>query len=122
MLEYYPKLKQHARRLRTGMTDSEQKLWLRLRGKQVGGVQFYRQKPLGAYIVDFYAPAAKLVVEVDGLQHQSEQGVQVDAERDAWLVEQGLSVLRFDNLQVLQETDAVMEVIAQRVMKWLVTK
>lgn len=122
MLEYNPKLKQHARRLRTGMTDSEQKLWLRLRGKQIGGIQFYRQKPLGVYIVDFYAPAVSLVIEVDGSQHQAEQGVQVDAERDAWLVEQGLSVLRFDNFQVLQQTDAVVEIIAQRILKWMATK
>jgi hypothetical protein len=51
------------------MTDSEQALWARLRGKQLKGIQFYRQRPIGNAIVDFYAPKAKLVVEVDGAQH-----------------------------------------------------
>jgi len=51
------------------LTDAEQRLWARLRRKQILGVQFYRQKPIGNYIADFYAPAAQLVVEVDGSQH-----------------------------------------------------
>jgi very-short-patch-repair endonuclease len=109
MLEYNPKLKLHTCRLRTEMTDAEQKLWSRLRGKQIAGVQFYRQKLLGNYIVDFYAPAAKLVVEVDGSQHTDEKHVQKDTGRDAWLRAQGLTVLRFDNLQVLQETEAALQ-------------
>ena len=118
MLKYNATLRPLARRLRGGMTDAEQKLWSRLRRKQIGNVQFYRQKPLGGYIVDFYAPAMRLVVEVDGSQHQLEKGLCRDAARDDWLVAQGLAVLRFDNLQVLREIDAVVEVIAQRVMEW----
>ena len=118
MLKYNAILKPCARRLRGNMTDAEQKLWSRLRRKQIADVQFYRQKPLGGYIVDFYAPAMRLVVEVDGSQHQLETGMQRDVVRDDWLMTQGLTVLRFDNLQVLQETDAVVEVIAQRVMEW----
>lgn len=70
MLKYNATLKPYARRLRGEMTDAEQKLWSRLRRRQIGSVQFYRQKPLGGYIVDFYAPAIRLVVEVDGSQHQ----------------------------------------------------
>jgi len=118
LLKYNATLKPCVRRLRGDMTDAEQKLWSRLRRKQIGNVQFYRQKPLGGYIVDFYAPALRLVVEVDGSQHQFEKGLRKDAVRDDWLVAQGLAVLRFDNLQVLRETDAVVEVIAQRVMEW----
>ena len=53
MLEYGRHLKKFARRLRNGMTDAEQRLWFRVRRKQIGGVQFYRQKPIGAFIVDF---------------------------------------------------------------------
>ena len=119
MLKYNATLKTFARRLRGDMTDAEQKLWSRLRRRQIGSVQFYRQKPLGGYIVDFYAPAIRLVVEVDGSQHQLDKGLCKDASRDDWLVAQGLAVLRFDNLQVLRETDAVVEVIAQRVMECL---
>jgi very-short-patch-repair endonuclease len=69
MLKYNPRFKPYARRLRKDMTDAEQKLWKQLRGKQIGGTQFYRQKPLGNVIVDFYSPNAGLVVEVDGSQH-----------------------------------------------------
>ena len=66
MLRYKRHLKGKARELRKNMTDSERVLWSRLRGKQLLGVQFYRQKPIGEFIVDFYAPKTKLVVEVDG--------------------------------------------------------
>ena len=69
MLRYNPALKERARQLRKQMTAAENELWSRLRLKQVLGVQFYRQKPIGDYIVDFYAPKAKLVLEVDGSQH-----------------------------------------------------
>lgn len=111
MLDYSPKLKPLARRLRSGMTEAEQKLWGRLRSKQMLGVQFYRQKPLGPYIVDFYGPKAKLVIELDGGQHFEEAHRRRDRDRDDWLQQQGLSVLRYDNLQMLQETEAVLEQI-----------
>lgn len=116
MLDYNPRLKPLARRLRTGMTEAEQKLWRRLRGKQLQGVQFYRQKPLGPYIVDFFGPKAKLVIELDGGQHFEDRHRMRDAVRDEWLKRQGLMVLRFDNLQVLQETETVLERI-WRVMR-----
>ena len=107
MLDYNPKLKPLSRRLRTGMTEAEQKLWGRLRGKQLQGVQFYRQKPLGPCIVDFYGPKVKLVIELDGGQHDEESHRIRDTARDEWLRQQGLRVLRFDNLQMLRETEAV---------------
>lgn len=93
------------------MTESEQLLWSRLRRKQVLGVQFYRQKPIGNYIVDFYAPRPGLVVEVDGSQHFDDQAAIDDKQRDAYLNSQGLKVLRFNNLQVLQQVDAVVEMV-----------
>jgi very-short-patch-repair endonuclease len=65
MLNYNANLKDKARQLRKDLTDSEKALWSRLRNKQLLGIQFYRQKPIGEYIVDFFAPRAKLVVEVD---------------------------------------------------------
>ncbi len=117
MLKYNSKLKENARALRSGMTDSEQRLWSRLRRKQVLGVQFYRQKPIGDYIVDFHAPRAGLVVEVDGSQHLEAMQTNHDRQRTAFLESQGLRVLRFDNSQVLQELDGVIEEIYRAVAK-----
>jgi very-short-patch-repair endonuclease len=93
------------------MTDAEVLLWKKLRFKQVRGLQFYRQKPLLALIVDFYCPKAKLVIELDGSQHFEEAHRAADVERDAALEGLGLRVLRFDNRQVFTEIEAVMAVI-----------
>lgn len=111
MKNYHKKLKQPARMLRINMTDAEQKLWYYLRRKQVRGVQFYRQKPLLTFIVDFYCPAAKLVIELDGSQHVAVEHQIKDKQRDDALARLGLWVLRFDNRQILLETDAVLVVI-----------
>jgi very-short-patch-repair endonuclease len=115
MLPYNPNLKPPARRLRKEMTDAEQFLWFRLRRKQILGVPFYRQKPLGNFVVDFYAPKAKLVVEVDGSQHADVDHATRDAERDEYLMAQGLRVLRFSNVQVIREIEAVTEAIYRTV-------
>ena len=117
MLKYNPNLKHIARNLRAEMTARERLLWSRLRKRQLQGVQFYRQKPIGDYIVDFYAPKASLVVEVDGSQHLNSEHRQDDAERDAYLKSQGLRVLRFSNFEVSQELDAVMSVILQALVE-----
>ena len=111
MHPYPPTLKHNARALRAAMTDAEQLLWFRLRRKQLRGVQFYRQKPLGPYIVDFYATQGKLVIELDGSQHYTPEGMAADKQRDAFLTNQRLLVLRFNNLQVLQETAGVLTTI-----------
>ncbi len=113
MHSYRRNLKQIARNLRANMTESEQVLWSRLRGKQLRSIQFYRQKPIGGALVDFYAPKAKLVVEVDGSQHLDEEYAKKDARRSVSLEQQGLRLLRFSNLQVLQELEAVVEAIFQ---------
>jgi len=111
MERYNPKLKESSRSLRTNMTDAEQMLWYRMRRKQIQGAQFYRQKPLLTFIVDFYCPAAKLVIELDGSQHFETEHQAKDHDRDTALTRLGLRVLRFDNRQVLLETDAVLAVI-----------
>jgi very-short-patch-repair endonuclease len=85
MLEYNPRLKSIARQLRRNLTDIESASWMRLRRKQLAGVQFYRQKPLGNHIVDFYAPRVKLVIEIDGSQHFEPPHVEKDRERDEYL-------------------------------------
>ncbi len=117
MLPYNHALRERSRELRKEMTESEQRLWSYLRGKQILGVQFYRQKPLYHFIVDFYAPKASLVIEVDGSQHMEESYAKRDKERDAILVDMGLEILRFENFQVLKETDAVVEKIFECVQR-----
>jgi very-short-patch-repair endonuclease len=115
MLRYNGRLKTKARSLRTNPTDAELRLWQRLRRKQILGVQFYRQKPIGNYIADFYAPAAKLVVELDGAQHSELEQATYDAQRTRDLEQRGLKVLRFDDRQALLQTECVLEAIFQAV-------
>lgn len=109
MQPYNKNLKQPSRDLRKNMTDAEQLLWQRIRRKQILGLQFYRQKPILNFIVDFYCPKANLVIECDGGQHYTEEGLEADRVRDQALGQLGLNVLRFDNRQVLTEIDAVVE-------------
>ena len=119
MLRYKVQLKLKACHLRKNMTDSERALWSRLRGKQLLGVQFYRQKPIGDFIVDFFAPSTKLVIEVDGSQHMVGEQAEKDEQRDKYLAAVGLRVLRFNSREVLEETDAVVEVIYRTMAKRL---
>ena len=111
MQPYNKNLKHNARQLRNNMTEAEQKLWLRLRQKQILGLQFYRQKPILNFIVDFYCPAASLIIECDGSQHLNEKGLKYDLLRDQALTQLNLTVLRFNNLQILHELDAVVQTI-----------
>ncbi|WP_057972037.1 endonuclease domain-containing protein [Lysobacter antibioticus] len=111
MHSYEPRLKTPTRHLRSGASAAEQRLWWRLRREQMSGVRFYRQKPLLRCIVDFYALAARSIVGVDGAQHKTDSGLAADARRTAELETLGLKVIRFDNLQALKETTAVMQEI-----------
>lgn len=111
MKPYNKNLKLPSRDLRSNMTDTEQLLWSRLRRKQILGLQFYRQKPILNFIVDFYCSAANLVIECDGGQHYTEVGLEVDQNRDYALSELGLLTLRFSNHQILTEIDSVLDQI-----------
>jgi very-short-patch-repair endonuclease len=93
------------------MTDAENRLWLRLRRKQLKGYPFYRQKIIGNYIVDFYCPKANLVIELDGGQHYSETGKTRDRARDDILREMGIKALRFSDRDVFENIGGVMEEI-----------
>jgi len=93
------------------MTDVENLLWTKLRKKQLKGYQFYRQKIIGNYIVDFFCPRANVVIEVDGSQHYSEEGENRDKRRDNYLRGNGLKVLRFSDREVFENLDGVMESI-----------
>jgi very-short-patch-repair endonuclease len=109
MLPYNKNLLLRSRELRNNMTDTERALWSKLRRKQLKGYQFYRQKIIGNYIVDFYCPKARLVVEVDGAQHYSEEMLEADKQRDDYLRGNALTVIRFSNLEVRKNLDGVVE-------------
>lgn len=111
MQPYNKNLKQPSRDLRNNMADAEQLLWQRLRRKQTLGLQFYRQKPILNFIVDFYCPKANLVIECDDGQHYTVEGLEADRARDQALAQLELNVLRFDNRQILTEIDGVLEQI-----------
>ena len=111
MLPYNKNLKQLARELRKNMTDAERRLWSKIRRKQLKQYQFYRQKNLGEYIVDFYCPAAKLIVEIDGGQHYSNQYRAKDKARDKFLNNLGFRVLRFSNNDALKNIEEVVDTI-----------
>jgi very-short-patch-repair endonuclease len=111
MLPYNKNLKHLARELRKNMTDAERHLWSRIRRKQLKNYQFYRQKNIGNYIVDFYCPAAKLIVEVDGGQHFVKENIQEDRARDHFLCDLGFNVLRFSNRDIFKNIEGVVQKI-----------
>ena len=97
-----------ARNLRQNDTEAEYRLWGELRSRRLNGYKFTRQIPLGSYIVDFICRDRSLIVELDGSQHAENPR---DISRTDWLNEQGYSVLRFWNYEILQERRAVLETI-----------
>ena len=111
MLPFNKKLKPLARAHRTNMTDAETALWAKIRRKQLKDRQFYRQKNIGNYIVDFYCPAAKLIIELDGDQHLTDKGMKADEIRDRYLQSLGFTILRFSSREVLKNIDGVLETI-----------
>src|SRR5262245_19769083 len=98
-----------ARELRNNPTDAERVLWGQLRFWQLDGYKFRRQQPLGHYIVDFVCLENRVIVELDGGQHV--QQASLDAERDRWLRDDGFTILRFWNHDVLKDVGAVKELI-----------
>ena len=119
MLPFKRELKPLARNLRTNMTDAEQLIWSKIRRKQIDDVQFYRQKNIGHYIVDFYCLKGKLIVEVDGGQHYKTEGMKKDQARDRYLQSLGLTVLRFSDIDVLKNIDGVIERIHEHIKFFL---
>jgi very-short-patch-repair endonuclease len=113
MLPFNKNLKNLARGLRKNMTEAERVFWQRIRGKQLKDHQFYRQKNIGNYIVDFYCPAAELIVEIDGGQHHSDIGNEKDKIRDSYLNQLGFRVLRFSDSEVFENMDGVLEKVLE---------
>jgi very-short-patch-repair endonuclease len=88
-----------ARELRRNQTDDEKALWRALRGRRFAGFKFRRQHTVGDYILDFYCADAKVAVELDGSQHGQPEGMRRDGEREKFLADQGIAILRFWNHQ-----------------------
>jgi len=101
----------HAKRLRRDETDCERKLWMHLRARQINGLKFRRQQPVGRYIVDFFCPESQLVIELDGGQHADQ--VQADQHRTEFLNRSGYRVLRFWDNDVLNNIESVLQRIAE---------
>jgi very-short-patch-repair endonuclease len=106
-----PKLKELARQLRNNSTQSEIKLWHFLKGKQMRGYDFHRQKPLLDFIADFYCYELKLVIELDGYTHLLEETQLKDEKKQKSLEKVGLHVLRFLDEEVMHDIDNVLRVI-----------
>jgi len=104
-LPYNPKLVERAKSLRTNPTLAEQKLWLEY--LQTFKFRVLRQRPIDNFIVDFYCAALKLVIEVDGAGHFTEEGKAYDLERTSILEGYGLRVIRFTNAQVMNQFEGV---------------
>ena len=105
------RLLQFAKRMRHEATDTERKLWLILRGRQLAGFKFRRQVPVAGYILDFYCLRQGLVVECDGGQHNDPAQARYDGRRAEVLRERGIRVLRFPDDEVLKYPDAVADAI-----------
>ncbi len=101
------------------MTPAEKQLWEALRNKQLDGLKFRRQHPVGNFILDFYCPACKLVIEVDGKIHDRPSQINRDNARTAKLMEYGYTVLRFRNEQVMKDLPQVLaEIKRVALLSW----
>ncbi|MBC6991164.1 endonuclease domain-containing protein [Hymenobacter sp. BT491] len=99
------------RTLRNHLTPAEALLWRALQRSQLGGRKFRRQHGIGAYVVDFYCPAEKLVIELDGAGHFTTSGEATDVVRTEYLTGLGLRIMRFENKLVLKQLDSVLAAI-----------
>lgn len=106
-----PSVFENARQLRNNMTEAEKALWKRLRRGQIYGLHFRRQHPINQFIADFYCHSARLVIEVDGEIHKHPYQEERDQGRDAYMMEQQITILRYTNTQVIEHIDDVINEI-----------
>jgi len=111
IIHYNPKLKEFARQLRNDSTRTEIFLWLKLKGKQMYGYDFHRQKPIDNYILDFFCYELMLGIEVDGYSHQFLEVYNRDGEKEKRMNDLGITVLRFSDEQVLKDMENVLRAI-----------
>jgi len=109
-----PHIKERRRELRRRQTEAERFLWGALRNRQLHGLKFFRQYSFGPYILDFYCTEKSLAIELDGGQHNLPEKREYDADRTAYLEAHGVEVIRFWNSDVMQDVQAVLQVIAQQ--------
>ena len=107
MREDNKRLRNFARQMRKAPTPAEQRLWQVVRNRRLAAFKFRRQHPLGPYILDCYRPAARLVVELDGDSHATDEGQKSDAVRSAHRERRGLKVLRFWNIDLTENEDGI---------------
>jgi len=115
---YNPKLKELARQLRNNSTKAEIILWLKLKGKQMFGYDFHRQKPLDNYIVDFFCHELMLAIEVDGYSHELLDIYYKDVEKENRMNDLGITILRFTDQQVLKDMYNVLNAIEQYIREF----
>lgn len=118
IIPYRSDLKELARDLRNNSTKSEIRLWKYLKGKQMRGYDFHRQKPLGDYIVDFFCHELRLALELDGYSHLIDEIKEKDAIKEKSVQELGIHVLRFSDQHVLKDIDNVMRAIEGYIDEW----
>ena len=111
IIPYNPKLKDFAKELRNNSTKSEIILWLKLKGKQMYGYDFHRQKPIDNYILDFFCYELMLGIEVDGYSHEFLEVFNKDGLKEKRMNELGISVLRFSDFEVLNDMENVLRAI-----------
>ena len=108
---------QGSRNLRKNQTDAEKKLWTILRNRQINGVKFRRQFPVGRYILDFYCPDYRLAIEADGGQHYENKVKDQDDLRTRELNNLGIEMIRFTDREILTNSDGVVEAIQNAIAK-----
>lgn len=113
IIPYNPKLKEFARKLRNDSTFTEIMMWNYLKKKQLRGYDFDRQRPIDNFIVDFYCKDLLLAIEIDGESHHGNP--ERDKKKDGRLRELGVTVLRFDDMEVVHQLDKVIE----KIEKWI---
>jgi very-short-patch-repair endonuclease len=111
-----PTLKQRRQELRSNQTDAEKLLWMKIRNRQFYNMKFFRQYSIGPYILDFYCPALKVAIEVDGGQHNQPDNKQYDIFRSEYLKAHGIEVMRFWNHEVLENVDDVLTQLMEKVI------
>lgn len=100
-----------ARKLRKNQTSQERIMWNLLRNQQFQGLKFRRQYPVGNYIVDFICKEIKLIIEIDGGQHNSEDGIEYDIKRTEYLETKGYKVIRFWNNEIDNNLEGVYQIL-----------
>ena len=113
-----PKLLTYARQLRNHPTKAEKKMWYEaLSKRQFQGYRFLRQKIIGNYIVDFYCPKLKLIIEIDGKSHDYDDALVMDSMREKKLVHSGYHVIRFSDQEIFDQGNVVYEKLSKKIME-----